>query len=119
VIEVLRSTQDPVSLDTPIGEEEDSHLGDFIEDETSVTPEESALRAVFRKELNEVIDSLSPREAEVIRLRYGLEDGHCHTLEDVGARFNVTRERIRQIEAKALRKIHNPSRFKRLKDFFN
>jgi len=119
VREVLRTSQEPVSLDTPIGEEEDSHLGDFIEDETILTPDQAAANAMLREQLNNALETLSPREAQIIRLRFGLEDGHSHTLEDVGARFNVTRERIRQIEAKALRKIRHPSRSKKLKDYLN
>ena len=119
VRDVMRTSQEPVSLDTPIGEEEDSHLGDFIEDETMLTPDEAAANTMLREQLNIVLESLSPREVQIIRLRFGLEDGRCHTLEDVGERFNVTRERIRQIEAKALRKIRHPSRSKRLKDFLN
>jgi len=117
VRDVQRTSQEPVSLDTPIGEEEDSHLGDFIEDEAMLTPDEAAANTMLREQLDIVLGSLSPREVQIIRLRFGLEDGRCHTLEDVGERFNVTRERIRQIEAKALRKIRHPSRSKRLKDF--
>jgi len=119
VSEVLRSSQDPVSLDTPIGEEEDSHLGDFIEDESILTPDQAASNTLLREQLEEVLNSLTPRESQILRLRFGLEDGRAHTLEDVGARFNVTRERIRQIEAKALRKIRHPSRSKKLRDFLN
>ncbi len=119
VRDVMRTSQEPVSLDTPIGEEEDSHLGDFIEDETILTPDEAASNVMLREQLDAVLSTLGEREVQIIRLRFGLEDGHCHTLEDVGARFNVTRERIRQIEAKALRKIRHPSRSKKLKDFLN
>jgi len=119
VREVSRTSQEPVSLDTPIGEEEDSHLGDFIEDDTVLTPEEAAANAMLREQLDQVLDTLQVRERQVLRLRFGLEDGRCHTLEEVGEYFNVTRERIRQIEAKALRKIHHPSRGKKLKDFLN
>jgi len=119
VREVMRTSQEPVSLDTPIGEEEDSHLGDFIEDETILTPDEAAANVMLREQLDAVLSTLTEREVQIIRLRFGLEDGHSHTLEDVGARFNVTRERIRQIEAKALRKIRHPSRSKKLKDFLN
>ena len=117
VREVMRTSMDPISLDTPIGEEEDSHLGDFIPDDGALSPDEAAANAMLREQLDNVLDTLSPREVQIIRLRFGLEDGHYHTLEDVGQRFNVTRERIRQIEAKALRKLRHPSRSKKLKDF--
>ena len=111
------SSLDPVSLDTPVGEEEDSHLGDFIPDEVMMRPEEAAARDMLREQLDKVLDTLTPREVMILRLRYGLEDDHYYTLEEVGQRFNVTRERIRQIEAKALRKVRQPSRSGKLKDF--
>ena len=117
VREVIKISQDPVSLETPIGEEDDSHLGDFIKDESSLSPEEYTENEILKEEINEVLESLQPREQEVLRLRFGLKDGTCHTLEEVGKKFNVTRERIRQIEAKALRKLRHPSRAKKLKDF--
>ena len=117
VREVLKISRDPVSLDTPIGEEDDSHLGDFIEDDTAQSPAESAAFSMLREELNAALDSLTERERQVVRLRFGLEDGRARTLEEVGREFNVTRERIRQIEAKALRKLRHPTRSKRLKDF--
>ena len=117
VREVIKISQDPVSLETPIGEEDDSHLGDFIKDESSLSPEEYTENEILKEEIDEVLQSLQPREQEVLRLRFGLKDGTCHTLEEVGKKFNVTRERIRQIEAKALRKLRHPSRAKKLKDF--
>lgn len=117
VQEVLKISRDPVSLDTPIGEEDDSHLGDFIEDKKTTSPADSAAFSMLREELNSALDSLTDRERQVIVLRFGLEDGRARTLEEVGEEFNVTRERIRQIEAKALRKLRHPSRSKRLKDF--
>jgi len=119
VREVLKISRDPVSLDTPIGEEDDSHLGDFIEDDTALSPADSATFSMLREELNNALGSLTPREREVVTLRFGLEDGRARTLEEVGREFNVTRERIRQIEAKALRKLRHPSRSKRLKDFLS
>ena len=119
VREIIKIAQEPVSLETPIGEEEDSHLGDFIEDENAPAPAEVASNAMMREQLQEVLHTLTPREEKVIRLRFGLEDGQAHTLEEVGKEFNVTRERIRQIEAKALRKLRHPSRSKKLKDFLN
>jgi RNA polymerase primary sigma factor len=119
VREVLKISRDPVSLDTPIGEEDDSHLGDFIEDDTALSPADSAAFSMLRKELSTALESLTDRERQVVRLRFGLEDGRARTLEEVGKEFNVTRERIRQIEAKALRKLRHPSRSKRLKDFLN
>ena len=117
VREVLKISRDPVSLDTPIGEEDDSHLGDFIEDDTALSPSDSAAFSMLREELSTALESLTERERQVVRLRFGLEDGRARTLEEVGKEFNVTRERIRQIEAKALRKLRHPSRSKRLKDF--
>ena len=117
VREVLKISRDPVSLDTPIGEEDDSHLGDFIEDDTVLSPADSAAFSMLREELSTALESLTERERQVVRLRFGLEDGRARTLEEVGKEFNVTRERIRQIEAKALRKLRHPSRSKRLKDF--
>ena len=118
VREIIKIAQEPVSLETPIGEEEDSHLGDFIEDENAPAPAEVASNAMMREQLQEVLHTLTPREEKVIRLRFGLEDGQAHTLEDVGKEFNVTRERIRQIEAKALRKIRHPGRSKKLRDYY-
>lgn len=117
VEEIMKISQDPVSLETPIGEEEDSHLGDFIEDEKTQTPSDHVTSDMLRKQLFTVLDSLTPREEKVLRLRYGMDDGKPRTLEEVGKEFNVTRERIRQIEAKALRKLRHPSRSKKLKDF--
>ena len=119
VREVLKISRDPVSLDTPIGEEDDSHLGDFIEDDTALSPADSATFSMLREELANALESLTERERQVVKLRFGLEDGRARTLEEVGREFNVTRERIRQIEAKALRKLRHPSRSKRLKDFLN
>lgn len=117
VREVLRVSQEPVSLETPIGEEEDSHLGDFIEDEQALAPADAANHVLLKEQLLEVLSTLTPREEKVLRLRFGIEDGRNRTLEEVGKEFNVTRERIRQIEAKALRKLRHPSRCKKLKDF--
>ena len=117
VREVLKISRDPVSLDTPIGEEDDSHLGDFIEDDSALSPADSAAFSMRREELNTALESLTDRERQVVELRFGLRDGRARTLEEVGREFNVTRERIRQIEAKALRKLRHPSRSKRLKDF--
>ena len=117
VREVLKISRDPVSLDTPIGEEDDSHLGDFIEDDSALSPADSAAFSMLREELNTALESLTDRERKVVELRFGLRDGRARTLEEVGREFNVTRERIRQIEAKALRKLRHPSRSKRLKDF--
>ena len=117
VREILKMAQEPVSLETPIGEEDDSHLGDFIEDEVIENPVDYTTRVVLREQLDEVLDTLTDREENVLRLRFGLDDGKMRTLEDVGKVFNVTRERIRQIEAKALRKLRHPSRSKQLKDF--
>ncbi len=117
VIEIQRISQDPVSLEMPVGEEDDSHLGDFLEDEKSKAPQDYAESGMLREQLAAVLNTLTPREEMVIRLRYGLDDAHPRTLEDVGKEFGVTRERIRQIEAKALRKLRHPNRSKRLKDF--
>ena len=117
VIEIQKIAQDPVSLETPIGEEEDSHLGDFIEDEQAQAPSDLVAYSMLKEQLIGVLDTLTPREEKVLRLRYGLDDGKPRTLEEVGKEFNVTRERIRQIEAKALRKLRHPSRSKRLKDY--
>ena len=117
VREVMKISQDPVSLETPIGEEDDSHLGDFIKDERSMSPEEYATNEILKEEIISVLLTLQEREQEVLELRFGLVDGTSHTLEEVGKKFNVTRERIRQIEAKALRKLRHPSRAKKLKDF--
>ncbi|MBC7342772.1 MAG: RNA polymerase sigma factor RpoD [Clostridia bacterium] len=117
VREIMKIAQEPVSLETPIGEEEDSHLGDFIEDEEALAPPEAASTTLLKEQLEEVLDSLTPREEKVLRLRFGLDDGRSRTLEEVGQEFGVTRERIRQIEAKALRKLRHPSRSKKLKDY--
>ena len=117
VREVYKISQDPVSLETPIGEEDDSHLGDFIKDERTMSPEEYATVGMIKEELSGVLLTLTEREEKVLRLRFGLDDGQCRTLEEVGQIFNVTRERIRQIEAKALRKLRHPSRSRKLKDF--
>ena len=119
VREILKIAQEPVSLETPIGEEEDSHLGDFIPDDDALEPAEAASFTLLKEQLVEVLKTLTPREEKVLRLRFGIEDGRTRTLEDVGKEFNVTRERIRQIEAKALRKLRHPSRSKKLKDFLN
>ena len=119
VREIIRIAQDPVSLETPIGEEEDSHLGDFIPDEGASEPSEAASFTLLQEQLVDVLSTLTPREEKVLMLRFGIEDGRPRTLEEVGKEFNVTRERIRQIEAKALRKLRHPSRSKKLKDFLN
>ncbi len=119
VRDILRISQEPVSLETPIGEEEDSHLGDFIPDDGVLAPADAASQMLLREQLAEVLKTLTPREERVLSLRFGLEDGHPRTLEEVGKEFNVTRERIRQIEAKALRKLRHPSRSKKLKDFLD
>ena len=119
VTEIQKIAQDPVSLETPIGEEDDSHLGDFIQDDYSPAPQDAAAYTLLREQLEEVMKTLTPREAKVLKLRFGLEDGKSRTLEEVGKEFNVTRERIRQIEAKALRKLRHPSRSKKLKDYMN
>ena len=119
VREIMRVAQEPVSLETPIGEEEDSHLGDFIEDSDAPAPADAAPHTLLKEQLEDVLSTLTPREKKVLELRFGLEDGRNRTLEEVGKEFNVTRERIRQIEAKALRKLRHPSRSKRLKDFLD
>ncbi len=119
VREISKISQEPVSLETPIGEEEDSHLGDFIPDDDAPAPSEAASFVLLKEQLNEVLKTLTPREAKVLRLRFGLDDGRQRTLEEVGKEFDVTRERIRQIEAKALRKLRHPSRSKKLKDFLD
>ena len=119
VREISKISQEPVSLETPIGEEEDSHLGDFIPDDDAPAPSEAASFVLLKEQLNEVLQTLTPREAKVLRLRFGLDDGRARTLEEVGKEFDVTRERIRQIEAKALRKLRHPSRSKKVKDFLD
>ena len=119
VVEIQKISQDPVSLETPIGEEEDSHLGDFIEDEQAPAPTDAVALSLLKEQLIHVLDTLTPREEKVLRLRYGIDDGKPRTLEEVGKEFNVTRERIRQIEAKALRKLRHPSRSKKLKEFID
>ena len=119
VREIMRVAQEPVSLETPIGEEEDSHLGDFIPDNDAPAPADAASHTMLREQLADVLSTLTPREAKVLRLRFGLEDGRSRTLEEVGKEFNVTRERIRQIEAKALRKLRHPSRSRKLKDYLD
>ncbi|MEX1376054.1 MAG: RNA polymerase sigma factor RpoD [Eubacteriales bacterium] len=119
VREIMKIAQEPVSLETPIGEEEDSHLGDFIPDDDAPAPSEAAAFTMLKEQLTEVLDTLTPREEKVLRLRFGLDDGRARTLEEVGKEFEVTRERIRQIEAKALRKLRHPSRSKKLKDYLD
>ena len=119
VREIMKIAQEPVSLETPIGEEEDSHLGDFIEDHDAPAPADAASFMLLKEQLAEVLSTLTDREKKVLKLRFGLEDGKARTLEEVGKSFNVTRERIRQIEAKALRKLRHPSRSKKLKDFLD
>ena len=119
VREIMRVAQEPVSLETPIGEEEDSHLGDFIPDDGAPAPADAASHTMLREQLSDVLSTLTPREEKVLRLRFGLEDGRSRTLEEVGREFNVTRERIRQIEAKALRKLRHPSRSRKLKDYLD
>ncbi|MDD2489758.1 MAG: RNA polymerase sigma factor RpoD [Bacilli bacterium] len=119
VREIFKIAQDPLSLETPVGEEEDSHLGDFIKDISNLTPEEYAINEVLKDEINDVLNTLTEREGQVLKLRFGLEDGTCRTLEEVGNIFGVTRERIRQIEAKALRKLRHPSRSRKLKDYMS
>jgi RNA polymerase primary sigma factor len=117
VREIIKVSQDPVSLETPIGEEEDSHLGDFVEDKEAIAPQDAASLTMLHNEVEDILDTLTPRERRVLQLRFGLIDGHQRTLEEVGKRFGVTRERIRQIEAKALRKLRHPSRSKKLRDY--
>jgi len=117
--EVIKIAQDPVSLETPIGEEEDSHLGDFVPDENNMSPEDFTIHEMLKEEISDVLLTLTEREEQVLRLRFGLDDGSSKTLEEVGQMFGVTRERIRQIEAKALRKLRHPSRSRKLKDFLN
>ena len=119
VREVIKIAQEPVSLETPIGEEDDSHLGDFVKDERTMSPEEYTVHELLKDEISDVLLTLTEREEQVLRLRFGLDDGCCETLEEVGQMFGVTRERIRQIEAKALRKLRHPSRSRKLKDFLN
>jgi len=115
--EIVKVSQLPISLESPMGEEEDSHLGDFIEDRNALPPADAASKQLLKEQIDSVLSSLSPREQRVLQLRFGLEDGRSRTLEEVGKEFNVTRERIRQIEAKALRKLRHPSRSRRLKDY--
>jgi len=117
VREIVKVSQLPISLETPMGEEEDSHLGDFIEDRNILPPADAATRRLLKEQIDGVLSSLTPREQRVLQLRFGLEDGRSRTLEEVGKEFNVTRERIRQIEAKALRKLRHPSRSRKLKDY--
>jgi len=119
VREIMKIALDPVSLEMPIGEEEDSHLGDFIQDEDSPAPSDAVSQTMLREQLLEVLHTLTPREEQVLMLRFGLKDGRMRTLEEVGKVFDITRERIRQIEAKALRKLRHPSRSKRLKDYLD
>ena len=119
VREILKISQEPVSLETPIGEEEDSHLGDFIQDDNVPVPAEAAAATLLKEQLNEVLDTLTDREQKVLRLRFGMNDGRARTLEEVGKEFDVTRERIRQIEAKALRKLRHPSRSRKLRDYLD
>ena len=119
VREILKISQEPVSLETPIGEEEDSHLGDFIQDQNVPVPAEAAASNLLRDQLNEVLDTLTEREQKVLRLRFGMDDGRARTLEEVGKEFQVTRERIRQIEAKALRRLRHPSKSRKLKDYLD
>ena len=117
--EILKISQEPVSLETPIGEEEDSHLGDFIQDDNVPVPAEAAAATLLKEQLGEVLDTLTDREQKVLRLRFGMNDGRARTLEEVGKEFDVTRERIRQIEAKALRKLRHPSRSRKLRDYLD
>ena len=117
--EIIKISQEPVSLETPIGEEDDSHLGDFIEDHTALAPADAASHQLLKEQVKDALNGLTQREQEVLRLRFGLDDGRSRTLEEVGKEFRVTRERIRQIEAKALRKLRHPSRSRRLKDYLD
>jgi RNA polymerase primary sigma factor len=119
VREIIKVSQEPVSLETPIGEEEDSHLGDFIEDHTALAPADAASHQLLKEQVEDVLESLTERERKVLQLRFGLDDGRSRTLEEVGKEFHVTRERIRQIEAKALRKLRHPSRSRKLKDYLD
>ena len=119
VREIMKISQEPVSLEMPIGEEEDSNLGDFIEDQKALAPADAASRKMLKEQVDDVLESLSERERAVLEMRFGLDDGRSRTLEEVGREFGVTRERIRQIEAKALRKLRHPSRAKKLKDFLD
>jgi RNA polymerase primary sigma factor len=119
VREIIKVSQEPVSLETPIGEEDDSHLGDFLEDHTALAPAEAASHQLLKEQVEDVLDSLTERERKVLQLRFGLDDGRSRTLEEVGREFHVTRERIRQIEAKALRKLRHPSRSRKLKDYLD
>ena len=119
VREIMKISQEPVSLETPIGEEDDSHLGDFIQDDHVMVPVDAATQTLLREQLDEAMDTLTDREQKVLRLRFGLDDGRARTLEEVGKEFDVTRERIRQIEAKALRKLRHPSRSRKLKDYLD
>ena len=119
IAEIEKIAQEPISIDTPIGEEEDSHLGDFIQDDNVPVPAEAAAATLLKEQLNEVLDTLTEREQKVLRLRFGMNDGRARTLEEVGKEFDVTRERIRQIEAKALRKLRHPSRSRKLKDYLD
>ncbi|GAC1404105.1 MAG: hypothetical protein NVSMB49_22320 [Ktedonobacteraceae bacterium] len=119
VREIIKVSQEPVSLETPIGEEDDSHLGDFIEDHTALAPAEAASHQLLKEQVEDVLESLTERERKVLQLRFGLDDGRSRTLEEVGKEFHVTRERIRQIEAKALRKLRHPSRSRKLKDYLD
>ena len=117
VLAILKTSMEPISLEMPVGQEEDSHLGDFIEDQKIREPDDEASRKLLREQLRQVLDSLSQREREVLSMRFGLQDGHIRTLEEVGQAFGVTRERIRQIEVKALRKLRHPTRSKKLRDY--
>ncbi|MDH7570688.1 MAG: sigma-70 family RNA polymerase sigma factor, partial [Armatimonadota bacterium] len=119
VRKVLKIAKEPISLETPIGEEEDSHLGDFIEDQEALSPADAASNMILREQIEKVLSELTPRERDVLKLRFGLTDGSPHTLEEVGSMFNVTRERIRQIEAKALKKLRHPSRKQKLQDYLD
>ena len=119
VREIIKVSQEPVSLETPVGEEDDSHLGDFIEDHTALAPADAASHQLLKEQVEDVLESLTERERKVLQLRFGLDDGRSRTLEEVGKEFHVTRERIRQIEAKALRKLRHPSRSRKLKDYLD